>query len=189
MSVVRKEDMPKVFKLVGAIVAVFGCAAWRVAGAVSSQAPKPPESAPAEEAAKVEVPATTAPEKPKDGEIELPTLFAASTINPFRFIDPPKSSLSAILPPPAGGNVSPLPMPVGGGMIQPLPTPGAESAPLRVTGIVSGPNATAVIETDGTAHVVRQGQRLPDGAVVERIGTTEVFLRRRGKTVVLDVAD
>ena len=209
MSFLRKEDTAKVGKLVGAIVVVFGCAAWRVVGAVappkpaaapsetvpsgSSPSPSPAPSAGVASASTNGVPPDAAPTKADDALIQPNRPVLGSMVNPFRTIALPRAA-----PAPAiRTTVRPLPMPNGPlppatalpTTVPPAATPVATEAMGRVTGIVGGTNATAVLEIGKDECVVRQGSRLPDGTEVVAIGTTTVTLRHDGKTRVLDVGN
>lgn len=204
---VRKEDRTQILKLGGAIVAVFGCAAWRVVGATQAvNAPPPASAAPPADgtpAASTSTPAPTAvasaassPSKPDDGKIELPRRVATSGVDPFRTIVVPKTNVAVAvapkpLPAPTGAFAT-LPLPTGNLTTQPVPvaTPVPESqTAIRVTGIVAGPNATAILEIDKETRVVHEGTTLKDGTVVVRIEPTTVTVRREKKTETLDVGD
>ena len=205
MTLLRKEDTAKAAKLIGAVVFVFGLAAWRVAGAMS---PARPETPPAETVggAPATSPTNGAPTQPavqtpapKPGEpdalIEPKRPVLGSMIDPFRTIEPPTTPVRVRVARPVA-----MPMPLIGGPLPPatsLPAAGAVvpvavaavEAPMRVTGILGGANATAVVETGKDTCVVREGGHLPDGSEVVGITATTVTLRHDGKTRVLDVGN
>ncbi|RYG15594.1 hypothetical protein EON82_26060, partial [bacterium] len=111
-----KEETKKAIGLVGAIVAVFVCAGWRIVGATK------PAPAPAPVAAEKTAPTTdpAAPEAKGEGDeapIEVPSIFAMGSSDPFkwlvrpdngRFITTPSqgSQLRGSLP---SGPITPLP--------------------------------------------------------------------------------
>lgn len=192
MSFVRPEDRKQLLKLGGAVVAVFGCAAWRVVGATAPAAPPSAtaESAPATDSGSA--PADEAAAKPPEGTIEIPKLFTVSTIDPFRTIAPARLPSRPIPAPPAmpSGPLTVLPVPTAGPAPIPAPAsiPGVE-ATMRVTGIVAGPNATAIVEIDKETRVVREGTTLADGSTIVRIDPTAVTIRRGKETRTLEVGD
>lgn len=194
MSFVRKEDAAKAAKLGVAILAVFGCAAWRVASATAQPAAAPaPVAIEAPVASNPSV-APVADAKSKDGGIEVPALFATTTTDPFRSLTPdPNAAVPTTLP---AGPLPTLPLPAGSpvGPLQPIvasamPVTPAAEAPLRVSGILAGPNATAVVEVGSESIVVRKGRVLPDGSIVVRIDATALTLRRGTKTTVLSIGE
>lgn len=209
MSFIRKEDAAKAGKLIGAIVVVFGFAGWRV---VSAMAPPKPQSPPPETVggAAATSPTNGAPTSPttsdpasagdasKTDELIQPTRpTMGALIDPFRTIAP------VVAPhPAASGRIAAAPMPQIGG---PLPaatplSPGAGTLPapvaavpagaeMRVTGILAGANATAVVDSGKETYVVRVGSHLPDGTEVVSISATTVTLKSGGKSRVLDVGN
>ena len=196
MISLRKEDRATTAKLLGAIVVVFGFAAVRVLGATSPSVPTPPT-------ATLPAPQSTA-ESSSKGSIRLSDLDVPATANPFRTIAPTLSPppLTAVVPkaepvaptpfaiPSTPVHVEPLPAAVPSSPVLSPPSAAPATKPtIHVTGIVGGPNATAVLEVDGESSVVRVGKRLDDGSVVVRIDTAAVTIRQDGKARVLDVGD
>lgn len=198
MSFVRKEDAAKAGKLIGAIVAVFGCAAWRVVGAVAK--PASTTALAMTEAAPIAAPASsgaTPPPKAPDAEIELPTLLASANVNPFRpFPAPPIAPPGRPTPPPSSiaGALTPLPPTTGEPSTpsRPMEVAGPEKpavASFRVSGILAGPHATAVLDLGEESTVVHAGSLLSDGSTVVQIDGTSVTLGRAGKKIVLTLAE
>ncbi|GEM_PF-6987009 len=203
MSFVRSEETAKAAKLVGAIVVVFGLAAWRVAGAISPPAKpaSPMEAAPTAPTPTAPAPAMAAG-KPEDDTIRLPKLLVASNVNPFRTIavpDPtplaePHPTLSGTpVGPLASGRAPATPLAVATPLttrpVAPPPAIAPAWAPLRVTGILAGPDGTAVLELGGESRVVSVGARLTDGTVVLKIDPATVTVRRGKETRTLDVGE
>lgn len=209
MILAKREEAPKALKLLVAIVAVFGCAAWRIAGA---SAEVPPAVAagpsPAPVAATTSAPIASTPTVPGalvGGEvtIEVPEPIVLASVDPFRPLrgtpstPPPVAALAPLpspqvsspqAPSPLVGEIAPLPPVVPSGAVGvPVVDAAPRPVPMRLTGIVSGPQATAVLWVGGEESVVRVGSRLPDGSTVVRIDATSLVLRLGSRKTTLSI--
>ena len=191
MKPMGKEDTKKAIGLAGAVVAVFVCAGWRIVGAT-----KP---APAPATAEVQTAAPAANDSPApatqaqgdDAPIEVPSIMAMGSSDPFKWlvkpdhgqlIGKPLGSSMAIGGSLPSGPLTPLPA-AGGFKVQPVP----ETAP-KLTGVLPGPNAVAVVEVGDTSYVIRKGEKFA-GYTLDTIGTDRVAVIRAGKRTRLVLGD
>lgn len=178
-----KEDTKKAMGLAGAVVAVFACAGWRIVGA-TKPAPAPPPVETTTVASTTGDSTTPKVEEVGDEPIEVPSVFGMGSPDPFKWLVKPdhgqltgkpftsSTPISGSLP--AVGPMTPLP--AAGFNLQP-----AKEPEVRLTGVLPGPNAVAVVEVGDTSYVVRKGERFGNGYTLDTIGTDRVALVRGGK--------
>ncbi len=214
--IVRPEDRGKVTGLVVAIILVAVTLAWRL-HSVSSPEPvaaegqvvslsgpgsgTTPQATPAEMGNVAPSSATlvSSAGEGDDGsdQIEVPTLFASATADPFRSVVPkaaPVATAAVIRRPvtlrprdrmftsnfeePPHMSAPLNPMPTSSVVIEKEPVP-------TLSGLMPGSDGVAVIQSGSDSFVVKKGEKFGNGYSVVSIGKSEVSLRRRDQTITL----
>ena len=184
MKPMGKEDTKKALGLIGAILVVFVLAGWRIVGAKPAPAAAPAETTSGSTSSTSDATTPKADDQGEDATIEVPSIFAMGSADPFKWLVKPdhgqlmgkplgsSMALGGNLP---SGPLTPLPMAGGYNKVQPV----KEEEP-KLTGVLPGPNAVAVVEVGDTSYVVRRGERFA-GYTLDTIGTDRVAVVHDGK--------
>jgi hypothetical protein len=103
-------------------------------------------------------------------------------------VPPERDPFYPVIAPPSSGRARPMPSrpePVAAAELPPLTSGGADRDRLRVTGIISGSPAAAVIRVGDKHLVVREGDWLDNDTRVQAIGTNTVTLREGRRSYIL----
>jgi hypothetical protein len=189
----KPNETPKLIALIGGLVVVIGFIVWQVVN-VTGPAPKPVATKETETSSAVQVAAEKPAPSPDEQEIEVPTLFASMSADPFRTVikteetAPTGSRLTGV----AGartlaGSTSKAGAPP---VFPVLPgTFGAESVGVRVQGVIVGGDSVAVIRYGEKAFVLHKGGVFGDGMKVLGITESHVTVRKGKETIVLPVGE
>ncbi|HEY0866625.1 MAG TPA: hypothetical protein VGE01_04580 [Fimbriimonas sp.] len=199
MENIRPEDRPKLIALLVAVIVVFGFVGLQIMKAVN-----PGGSAPTTETVAKAEPAAEAAAPPEEDLIEVPALFASSTLNPFQTVlrDERRQPVAPAAPRPrtisgryfANDTVPTMPEPVGGDIETGIDG-GAPTEPVRpvapvvkLKGIIYGSQPVAVVEVGGKEYVVRENESIDGGFVVRNIRDRSVQLSFGGTRTNLSLA-
>lgn len=190
MSLVRKEDAAKAIVLMGAIVAVFGFAIWRILSLTGGAEPEKPVPI----VLATSNTALVASANPADDgpEIDIPTLISSGAEDPFRDVVP-AITVPSVVPQvrvrrPRGLRMGMGRSTFGGPELPALPFPTAEVRPLavpeddiRVTGVIAGDEAVAVMKIGAKDYIVKEGETVANGVEVLKIDDSSITVRASHK--------
>jgi hypothetical protein len=202
---IRPEDRNKTFALVGAVVLMFAFLFWRISSTLSqapsqsapqsvSLNPANPNSPGGSTLVASTEPARTSANAPGgDDIIEIPSLFAAATADPFREVLPKEAPPAPVRRPAVRRGTMHVadrdfrPVPLGGSLgVQPLPgSVKPETKPeteVHVQGVIAGSDPVAVVEVGGKSYVVRQGESFGEGMKATRISEQGLTIDDAGKS-------
>jgi len=196
----RPQDQGKAIGLVAGILFVFVFAGWRISSMTGgAPAPTPAQGQPVALTPTDGAPTTVAMNTRADNdEIELPTLFASASADPFRTVV--SAPVQQVAPPVRnpGGRVRIRPedpilgmrrglppvRPFGNGDLQIQKDPSEE---ISVRGVVTGAQGVAVMKVGDQEVVARIGDTVGDGYTLESVGSARVVLKKGRHHVNLSV--